>query len=62
MQNKITGIGLAVTAEGLQVAVRYSVLDDTGAIVATNQRASYIDDSLTDTYTTIVEAAKAHIQ
>lgn len=62
MQNKITGIGLAVTAEGLQVAMRYSVLDDTGFIVATNQRASYIDDSLTDTYTAIVEAAKAHIQ
>lgn len=62
MQNKITGIGLAVTAEGLQVAVRYSVLDDTGAIVATNQRASYIDDSVTDIYTAIVETAKAHIQ
>lgn len=62
MQNKITGIGLAVTAEGLQVAMRYSVLDDTGSIVATNQRASYIDDSLTDTYIAIVEAAKAHIQ
>lgn len=62
MTNKITGIGLAVTAEGLQVAVRYSVLDERGNIVATNQRTSYINDNFRESYDAIAEEAMERIQ
>lgn len=40
--NKATGFSVITTGEGKRITVKYSTLDDTGAIKNTNQNVNYV--------------------
>jgi len=54
---KVTGISFVQQAEGMICAYRYSEIDDTGKIISTNNRGSFVDTSLeTENFLQTVEA------
>lgn len=42
---KVTGISFVQQAEGMICAYRYSEIDDTGKILSSNNRGSFVDGS-----------------
>ena len=42
---KVTGISFVQQAEGMVCAYRYSEINETGKIISSNNRGSFVDDS-----------------
>ena len=56
---KITGISFSQQAEGMICAYRYSEIDETGKIISSNNRGSFVDTSAETA--TFLQTAEAKI-